>query len=137
MPRRSTRKKGGGKGKKERGKGQANLRNESRRQHNMMNTLVHIQKRVMAKEPRPANLPKNQMMVWKMSEKEAFPNEYVPTCDYCNATTHAIGSKLLHCGRCWNSLYCSKEHQKADWPEHKKYCIPRTNPATASSSNAQ
>lgn len=29
---------------------------------------------------------------------------------------------LLKCGRCRNSFYCSKEHQKQHWKEHKRTC---------------
>lgn len=29
---------------------------------------------------------------------------------------------LLKCGRCRNSFYCSKEHQKQHWKEHKLIC---------------
>ena len=27
-----------------------------------------------------------------------------------------------HCKRCWNTCYCSRECQKADWPAHKHGC---------------
>ncbi|XP_032877639.1 egl nine homolog 1 isoform X3 [Amblyraja radiata] len=30
--------------------------------------------------------------------------------------------KLLLCGRCKMSFYCSKEHQKQDWKKHKQVC---------------
>ncbi|XP_078255258.1 egl nine homolog 1 isoform X3 [Rhinoraja longicauda] len=30
--------------------------------------------------------------------------------------------KLLLCGRCKRSFYCSKEHQKQDWKKHKQVC---------------
>ncbi|KAM9317298.1 egl nine homolog 1 [Gastrophryne carolinensis] len=29
---------------------------------------------------------------------------------------------LLRCGRCRNSFYCSKEHQRQDWKKHKLVC---------------
>ncbi|KAJ7031908.1 hypothetical protein C8F04DRAFT_1109416 [Mycena alexandri] len=29
----------------------------------------------------------------------------------------------LGCGRCETQTYCSKEHQKADWPQHKHSCF--------------
>jgi len=30
--------------------------------------------------------------------------------------------KLLGCGQCLVIFYCSKEHQKDDWPRHKSIC---------------
>lgn len=30
--------------------------------------------------------------------------------------------KVFKCGRCQRRYYCSKEHQVADWKEHKKHC---------------
>ncbi|CDQ61377.1 unnamed protein product [Oncorhynchus mykiss] len=35
---------------------------------------------------------------------------------------------LLKCGRCLNSFYCSKEHQKADWKKHKQFCREAEKP---------
>ncbi|KAM4603919.1 egl nine homolog 1-like [Polymixia lowei] len=34
---------------------------------------------------------------------------------------------LLKCGRCRNSFYCSKEHQKQDWKKHKQVCRESDN----------
>lgn len=28
------------------------------------------------------------------------------------------------CAGCFQSFYCSKEHQKQDWPTHKTHCAP-------------
>ena len=38
-------------------------------------------------------------------------------CEICNSKLN-----LSFCGRCKSIYYCSKEHQKQDWPEHKKNC---------------
>ncbi|CDQ57614.1 unnamed protein product [Oncorhynchus mykiss] len=35
---------------------------------------------------------------------------------------------LLKCGRCRNSFYCSKEHQKSDWKKHKQFCKEAEKP---------
>ena len=41
-------------------------------------------------------------------------------CDVCSKVQSL--AKLYLCGRCKSSNYCSKECQKADWPEHKECC---------------
>ncbi|KAM6916195.1 egl nine homolog 1 [Xenentodon cancila] len=38
-------------------------------------------------------------------------------CELCGKMEN-----LLKCGRCRNSFYCSKEHQKQHWKEHKLIC---------------
>uniref|UniRef100_A0A4W5RN80 hypoxia-inducible factor-proline dioxygenase n=1 Tax=Hucho hucho TaxID=62062 RepID=A0A4W5RN80_9TELE len=38
-------------------------------------------------------------------------------CELCGKMEN-----LLKCGRCRNSFYCSKEHQKSDWKKHKLFC---------------
>lgn len=38
-------------------------------------------------------------------------------CELCGKMEN-----LLKCGRCRNSFYCSKEHQKQHWKEHKLTC---------------
>ncbi|XP_039593758.1 egl nine homolog 1 [Polypterus senegalus] len=38
-------------------------------------------------------------------------------CELCGKMEN-----LLKCGRCRNSFYCSKEHQKQDWKKHKLVC---------------
>lgn len=40
-----------------------------------------------------------------------------PHCACCNKT-----SNLMRCSRCTVQLYCSKEHQVADYPDHKAIC---------------
>lgn len=39
-------------------------------------------------------------------------------CAYCNKSD----TKLLRCGRCKTTYYCSKECQKPHWKKHKKVC---------------
>ena len=41
-------------------------------------------------------------------------------CNICNKTEH-----LSRCSRCQEIWYCSHDHLKEDWPNHKKYCTPK------------
>uniref|UniRef100_H3AFL2 MYND-type domain-containing protein n=1 Tax=Latimeria chalumnae TaxID=7897 RepID=H3AFL2_LATCH len=43
--------------------------------------------------------------------------ELVQYCELCGKMEN-----LLRCGRCRNSFYCSKAHQKQDWKKHKLVC---------------
>ena len=43
-------------------------------------------------------------------------------CRLCGADSRAGGEKLFTCAGCNHAWYCSKEHQKQDWKEHKKAC---------------
>ena len=41
-------------------------------------------------------------------------------CPSCTATTTT--HNLLRCGQCKLVFYCSREHQRADWPRHRLLC---------------
>lgn len=43
-------------------------------------------------------------------------------CHVCYEEEGVGGVKLMKCSRCQSVRYCSKEHQKLHWKEHKKYC---------------
>jgi len=43
---------------------------------------------------------------------------FTSACTYCGKQ----GVKLQLCSACKRSRYCSKECQKAAWPEHKTVC---------------
>jgi hypothetical protein len=45
-----------------------------------------------------------------------------PRCSNCKKGSMDRGQKLLLCGRCKKSQYCSKDCQKADWKSHKPDC---------------
>ena len=44
-------------------------------------------------------------------------NEDCPACELCGSL-----EKLKVCARCKEAWYCSKEHQKSHWKQHKKQC---------------
>lgn len=35
--------------------------------------------------------------------------------------------KLFRCSRCLETLYCSRECQRSDWPEHKEICVKKVS----------
>ncbi|XP_071390638.1 egl nine homolog 1 isoform X1 [Centroberyx affinis] len=49
-----------------------------------------------------------------MEKQSAIDRQY---CELCGKMEN-----LLKCGRCRNSFYCSKEHQKQHWKKHKLIC---------------
>ena len=44
----------------------------------------------------------------------------ITACRICGKT---VG--MIRCGRCKGVAYCGREHQRADWKEHKKSGIPK------------
>ena len=40
-------------------------------------------------------------------------------CRVCQSSADMLGHTLKQCARCGKAVYCSRECQKADWPEHK------------------
>jgi hypothetical protein len=49
--------------------------------------------------------------------------QYELCCHVCYKEEGPGGAKLMKCSRCKSVSYCSKDHQKAHWKEHKKYCF--------------
>ncbi len=47
------------------------------------------------------------------------PKTVVQECGFC----HKASQTLKKCSRCLKAMYCSREHQKSDWPYHKKVCV--------------
>lgn len=41
-------------------------------------------------------------------------------CAWCDKTSN--GTPFMVCSGCKNGFYCSREHQKLDWKNHKEFC---------------
>jgi hypothetical protein len=41
----------------------------------------------------------------------------------CSLDTCMVADAAFRCGKCQKAMYCSKEHQRQDWPRHKVECI--------------
>ena len=55
----------------------------------------------------------------------AGASQGVEACQSCGVTAAQMrerGAKLRVCSACLGAAYCSVEHQRADWPRHKRPC---------------
>lgn len=50
------------------------------------------------------------------------PTVRIQSCAHCGAAS-SDEICLKKCGSCLTTLYCSRKHQKDDWPRHKLVCI--------------
>ena len=41
----------------------------------------------------------------------------------CHNATCSKQTRLHHCAKCCDTVYCSRECQRADWPEHRRECV--------------
>lgn len=64
--------------------------------------------------------------------KKGFESTLV-YCGYCSATETDDGVKLFRCA-CKHAYYCSKNHQKAHWRDHKPECEEIRNKKAATKS---
>ena len=55
-------------------------------------------------------------------EELSLRNEIDIGCSVCYARNAHDGGRLLRCGICKQVKYCSAEHQKLHWKEHKEEC---------------
>lgn len=58
-----------------------------------------------------------QILVKMETHSKLDPEQDKQYCELCGKMEN-----LLKCGRCRNSFYCSKDHQKQDWRKHKLTC---------------
>src|SRR5947199_9273528 len=55
-----------------------------------------------------------------MSAATASP--FPRSCTTCHKLESDLKDNLKYCAKCRNTLYCSRECQKADWKQHKQVC---------------
>jgi hypothetical protein len=46
-------------------------------------------------------------------------------CAYCKAEDGDVAPRLLTCGGCQKAHYCSKDHQRKHWKQHKPECTKK------------
>ena len=57
-------------------------------------------------------------------------------CAGCPSDARIDPKMLKQCGRCRLVYYCCKEHQEANWPQHKAMCLAVTPATTATASSS-
>ena len=60
----------------------------------------------------------------------AAPHFYWGACLVCNMTA-AKGKPLKRCSRCHSVYYCSADHQRLNWKQHKQLCTHLSKAAEA------
>lgn len=55
----------------------------------------------------------------------------MPSCNTCKKSPPEVPN-LKRCAKCWNTSYCSRDCQKADWKTHKKTCRTQASGSAAS-----
>ena len=58
-------------------------------------------------------------------------------CASCGIGELEEGKRHMKCSRCGLVYYCCKNHQKLDWKNHKKSCIPKAGKSTKSDKKSQ
>jgi len=63
---------------------------------------------------------------WKIC-RSCIDSSLVKECIICGCgpnapMEHMKKVKLQRCGNCHSQWYCGKDHQKVDWPFHKRFC---------------
>jgi len=58
----------------------------------------------------------------KQTYKNYSKNKYMANCSLPSCLQLGEKTSFKTCGRCHLAMYCSKEHQREDWPRHKKEC---------------
>lgn len=52
----------------------------------------------------------------------SFKDSCANACAVC-----AKSDNLLRCSRCKVTVYCSKDHQKSDWKQHRSFCKAKSH----------
>lgn len=59
-------------------------------------------------------------------------------CEHCKTSQRGLTQRFKCCSRCGSTYYCSSEHQRVDWPSHRRSCQPsNVNPANTHPAPAQ
>ena len=70
-------------------------------------------------------LPKHKGFKKFIKKEKISEKSHLVCCPICNKINQDI--KLFKCGGCNQIYYCSKEHQKQDWDNHKPMCKSISN----------
>ena len=59
--------------------------------------------------------------------RDCIDSSFVKECIICGCgpnapMEHMRKVKLQRCSQCHSQWYCSREHQKTDWPFHRRFC---------------
>jgi hypothetical protein len=63
-----------------------------------------------------------QIEAWRSWHKKLCPNRQLATRQCLGCMQYFSKEDIFKCTRCMSAKYCSKECQRSDWINHKKYC---------------
>jgi len=84
----------------------------------------------MAVCPRALPYLQNLLKLSSSLQTKSENNTNLESREFCRSCyKEDLKTKLFQCSRCKQVSYCSKECQKADWPNHKRSCVSGTKRA--------